>query len=192
MFGSSLTTIQIIADLIFMERNPRVWNKFEWTQVEGSLTQDEIGLRIQPYGLRGITVFLMLTSFGMSFAWFTIFFASMSTEGLGGEIFATPFLVVGAFCFVGFLFLLKGTTTFDMNRQGITLSRSLFGVIWRKTRLVSDLQNIELMVVYRMNNHPRHGVGLKFINAKPLKFGVTLSSAEQNWMISEMSRFLQR
>jgi len=175
-----------------MEQSPRVWNQFEWTQVEGTLTQDEIGFRIQSHGLRGITVFLMLISIGMSFVWFTIFSASLPTEGLGGEIFATPFLVVGVFCLVGFLFLLKGTTTFDMNRQGITLSRSLFGIIWRKTRLVSDLQNIELMVVYRMNNHPRHGVGLKFNNAKPLKLGVTLSSAEQNWMISEMSQFLER
>jgi hypothetical protein len=176
---------------VFMGQNPRVWNKFEWTQVEGSLTQDEIGFRIQPHGLRGMTVFLMLTSFGLNFVGFTIFFASMSTTGLGGEIFATPFLVGGAVTFHRFLFMLKGTTTFNMNRHEITLSRSLFGVNRGKTRLVSNLQSIELMVVYRMNKQPRHGVGLKFSNAKPLKFGVTLSSVEQNWMISEMSRFLQ-
>jgi hypothetical protein len=114
-----------------MEQNPRVWNKFEWTQVEGSLTQDEIGFRIQSYGFRGMTVFFMLISFGFNFAGFTIFFASMSTAGLGGEMFA------------------------------------------------------------RMNKQPRHGVGLKFNNAKPLKFGVTLSPNEQNWMMSEMIRFLQ-
>ena len=178
--------------LLFMEQSMRVWNKFEWTQVEGSLTRDEIGFRIQSHGFRGMTVFLMLSSFGLNFAGFTIFFASMSTAGLGGELFATPFLVGGAVNFILFLFMLKGTTTFNMNRQEITLSRSLFGVTRRKTRLVSDLQSIELMVLYRMNNQPRHGVGLKFNNAKPLKFGVTLSSAEQNWIISEMSRFLQR
>ena len=177
---------------IFMGQNPHVWNKFEWTQVEGSLTQDEIGFRIQSHGFRGMTVFFMLISFGFCFAGFTIFFASMSTTGLGGEIFAIPFLVGGAVNFVLFLFMLKGTTTFNMNRQGITLSRSLFGVTKSKTRLVSDLQSIESMVVYRMNKQPRHGVGLKFNNAKPLKFGVTLSSVEQNWMISEMSQFLQR
>ncbi len=177
---------------IFMGQSPRVWNEFEWTQVEGSLTQDEIGFRIQSHGLRGMTVFLMLTSFGLNFVGFTIFFASMSTAGLGGEIFATPFLVGGAVSFVLFLFMLKGTTTFNMNRQGITLSRTLFGVTRRKTRFVSNLQSIELMVVYRMNKQPRHGVGLKFNNAKPLKFGVTLSTVEQNWMISEMSQFLQR
>ena len=174
-----------------MEQNPRVWNKFEWTQVEGSLTQDEIGFRIQSYGFRGMTVFFMLISFGFNFAGFTIFFASMSTAGLGGEMFAIPFLIGGAVNFTLFLFMLKGTTTFNMNRQGITLSRSLFGVIKSKTRLVSDLQSIESMVVYRMNKQPRHGVGLKFNNAKPLKFGVTLSPNEQNWMMSEMIRFLQ-
>ena len=104
-----------------MGQNPRVWNKFEWTQVEGSLTQDEIGFRIQPHGLRGMTVFLMLTSFGLNFVGFTIFFASMSTTGLGGEIFATPFLVGGAVTFHRFLFMLKGTTTFNMNRHETTL-----------------------------------------------------------------------
>ena len=174
-----------------MGQSHRVWNEFEWTQVEGSLTQDEIGFRIQSHGFRGMTVFFMLISFGFCFAGFTIFFASMSTTGPGGEIFAIPFLVGGAVNFVLFLFMLKGTTTFNMNRHETTLSRTLFGVTRRKIRLVSNLQSIELMVVYRMNKHPRHGVGLKFSNAKPLKFGVTLSPSEQNWMISEMSRFLQ-
>lgn len=118
-----------------------------------------------------------------------MFFAAFKSGDLGGTFFMIPFLIAGAVTFGVFLYLLKGEVAILMDRQTVTLSRTIFGKSWTKVRPFDALRTVERVVCYKSNNVPVYGIGLVFEGARDLKFGSTLKEEEKHWILSEITRF---
>ncbi len=163
--------------------------KPEWSKIESFVTRDEMGLILPPLGFRGVTLFfLMFTTFWNAISW-TMFIASLNSGELGGTLFMIPFLAIGAITFAIFLYLLKGEVAILINRNEVSISRTIFGKSFSKVRSYDDLQGVSMVECYRSNDVPKYGIGLDFKGASDIKFGSTLKEEEKQWILSEVDRF---
>lgn len=159
------------------------------SRVESFVSRDEIGFILPPLGFRGTTLFFLLfTTFWNGISW-TMFIAALSSGEIGAVLFLTPFLAIGLVTFGIFLYLLKGEVAVLINRQEVSISRTVFGKTFNKSRVYQDLKHVGMVECYRQNNTPVYGVGLEFKDAKPIKFGSGLKEEEKQWILSEIVRF---
>ena len=163
--------------------------KPEWSKVESFVAPDEMGLILPPLGLRGITWFFLLFTTVWNLGSYAAIFGALESGDTGGTLFMVPFIAVGAVTFGIFLYLLKAEVAILMDRQTVTLSRTIFGNSFTKVRSFEALRGVERVECYRSNDVPVYGIGLEFEGARDLKFGSTLKEEEKRWILSEITRF---
>lgn len=178
-----VTSFQTGAEDIALVEKP------SWSRIESFVDTDDMGVIFPPLGFRGITLFFLLfTTFWNGISWVG-FISALKAGELGGILFLIPFLAIGLITFGIFLYLLKVEVALLINRETVTLSRTIFGKSFTKVRSFSGLCRVERVECYRSNNRPVYGVGLEFTDEKPLKFGSNLKEEEKDWILSEVSRF---
>jgi len=163
--------------------------KPESSRVESYVTPDEMGFILPPLGFRGITLFFLLFTIVWNVSTWLGFIATLKSGDLGGTFFQVPFLGVGAITFCIFLYLLKAEVAILINRDEISLSRTILGKSFNKLCRYGDLEDVSMVECYRKNHVPVYGIGLKFKTGRQIKFGSTLKEAEKQWILSEVLRF---
>ncbi len=164
-------------------------DKPTWSKIESYVAADEMGLILPPLGLRGLTWFFLIFSIGWNVVSYAGLFQAIKSGELGGTLFLIPFVFVGAITFGIFLYLLKAENALLIDRETVTLSRTIFGKSFTKMRRFELLSQVKMVECYRRNDVPVYGVGLEFTEGKPLKFGSTLKEEEKQWILSEITRF---
>jgi len=166
--------------------------KPEWSQIELFVAPDEMGLILPPLGFRGITLFFLLFTTIWNLSSYAMLITALKSGDLGGALFMIPFLITGAVTFGIFLYLLKAELAILMDRQTVTLSRTIFGKSFTKVRAFDALRGVDRVVCYKSNHQPVYGIGLEFEGARDLKFGSNLKQEEKDWIQSEITRFWKR
>ena len=172
-----------------IKNSDQVVEKPSWSRIESYVTPDEMGFILPPTGFRGITLFFLIFTVIWNGSVWTAFWAALKSGDMGGVFFLMPFIAVGVITLCVFLYLLKVEVAILINRQEVSISRTIFGKSYSKICAYADLEQVLLIESYRQNSVPVFAVGLVFKGGKKIKFGSNLKEDEKQWMLSEVLRF---
>jgi hypothetical protein len=147
-----------------------------------------MGLIIKPKLFSGITIFMTIFAlFWNSISW-TIFIDALGNGDTGAILFLTIFVSIGAITALSALFCIFGKTSLAMNRDNLTVMRTLFFLNYKRTYNMVDITDVTRLEAYQQNSNSVYGVGIK-IGKKKVVFGSHLSDDEQAWLIWELYDF---
>ncbi|MDJ0704074.1 MAG: serine/threonine-protein kinase [Leptolyngbyaceae cyanobacterium MO_188.B28] len=175
---------------------PQLLERVGGSRVHLNRSRKHLSLKIPPAGLRreetlkiaqsniSWNVFLLLFTFGL--AWFP----TISLMFFPVLLLLPFFWVVGVNMSGVLLYALLGSTSLEIGRNRFTLVRQILFLKRISTGRTEDIEEVELSQFYNFNLHHFEAITLQ-AGAKKIKFGMTLSTLEKEWLLSEIETFIQ-
>lgn len=158
---------------------------------------ERIGVALPRGGFKGLGCFLVFFSLFWNGITWTIVIAGITQFGKEGKgmgvfmlLFMIPFVLIGLGMAVGALWAIFGRTSVALSRSALIVERALFGLRWRKTYKIEDIESIGMREAYKRNGHSKYGVGIELASRRmPVIFGSSLTEDERKWILGELYDF---